>query len=108
LTGKGTGRGADVGLLAGLSVGGLIGGLVVGATVGAIAGSLRDHGIEDTFIENVVVGLDPDRSILFLLGEAIDRQELRDSLKSYKARVLYLTLPEEREQSLRKSLAEEE
>jgi uncharacterized membrane protein len=108
LTGKSAKRGAGAGLLAGLLLGGPIGGLVAGATVGAIAGSLRDRGIEDAFIENVTVGLQPDRSILFLLGESIDRERLRDSLKPYKARVLYTTLSEEMERSLRKTLAEEE
>ena len=108
LTGRGAKRGAGVGILAGLLLGGPIVGLIAGATVGAIAGSLRDHGIDDEFIENVTVGLEPDRSILFLLGESVERERFREGLRPYKARVLYTTLSEELEQTLRKTLAEEE
>jgi uncharacterized membrane protein len=108
LVDKGAKRGAAGGLLAGLLLGGPIVGLIAGVSVGAIAGSLKDHGIDDHFVENVVRGLQPDRSALFLLGEATDEERLRESLKPYKARVLQTTLSEEQEAKLRKALAEEE
>ena len=107
-TARGVKRGAGVGLLAGLLLGGPIGGVIAGATVGAIAGSLRNHGIDDVLVENTVRGLGPDKSTLFLLGEAVDEEKLRASLKPYKARVLQTTLSEEQEEKLRKALAKEE
>mgnify|MGYP001814189450 FL=1 len=107
LTDRGAKRGAGGGLLAGLLLGGPIVGLAAGATVGAIAGSLRKHDIDRAFIESIVVGLEPDKSILFLLGEAIDRELLHERLKPYKARVLSTTLSEEQEAALRNTLARE-
>lgn len=108
LVDKGAKRGAAGGLLAGLLLGGPIVGLAAGVAVGAIAGSLKDHGIDDHFVENVVRGLEPDRSALFLLGESMDEERVRSSLKPFEARVLHTTLSQEQEQSLRKALAREE
>jgi uncharacterized membrane protein len=76
--------------------------------VGAIAGSLRDHGIDDVLVENTVQGLGPDKSALFLLGEAVHPEKLHASLKPYKARVLETTLSDEQERKLRKTLEKEE
>jgi uncharacterized membrane protein len=101
-------RGTGIGLLAGLLLGGPILGLAGGAAVGAITGKLKDQGIDDTFIREVSKWVKPNTSALFLLVKEAKAQEVHEQLKPFKAQVLTTTLPEEAEQRLRQTLAEEQ
>ena len=106
-TGKFALRGSGIGLLAGLLLGGPIGGLVGGAAVGTIAGALKDHGIDDDFIEEMSESLKPDSSALFLMVKNAKVEETLERLKPFKANVLSTTLSEEQEQKLKKVLEKE-
>jgi uncharacterized membrane protein len=107
VTGKYTARGTGIGLLAGLLLGGPVGGLIGGAAIGAIAGALKDFGIDDKFIRGVTESLKPDTSMLFLMGQAQDRQQFEAEIAPFRAAVVSTTLSEQDETRLRRLLAEE-
>ena len=100
-------RGSGIGLLAGLLLGGPIGGLIGGAAIGGITGALKDHGLDDSFVEEVSGSVRPNTSALFLLIKEAKGEEVLEKLQSLDARVLTTTLPEEAEKRLRDSLAQE-
>jgi uncharacterized membrane protein len=107
-TGKFTLRGTGIGFLAGLLLGGPIVGLAGGAAIGAITGRLKDEGIDDKFIREVSEWVKPNTSALFLLVKEAKAEEIYEQLKPFQAQVLTTTLPEEAEQRLRRTLAEEQ
>ena len=107
-TGKFALRGTGIGLLAGLLLGGPILGLAGGAAIGAIAGSMKDQGIDDKFIREVSEWVQPGTSALFLMVKEAKADKVHEQLKPFKAKVLTTTLPEESEQRLKRTLAEEQ
>jgi uncharacterized membrane protein len=107
VTGKYTARGTGVGLLAGLLLGGPVGGLIGGAAIGAIAGALKDFGIDDKFVHRVTESLKPDTSMIFLMGQAKDREQFEAEIAPFKAVVVSTTLSKEDESRLKGLLAEE-
>jgi uncharacterized membrane protein len=107
VTGKYTARGTGIGLLAGLLLGGPVGGLIGGAAIGAIAGALKDFGIDDKFIRGVTEALEPDTSMLFLMGQVHDREKFEAEIEPFKAVVVSTTLSEEDEARLKGLLAQE-
>jgi uncharacterized membrane protein len=106
-TGKFALRGTGIGFLAGLLLGGPILGLAGGAAIGAITGAMKDQGIDDKFIREVSEWVKPDTSALFLLVKEAKAEQVHKQLKPFKAQVLTTTLPEEAEQRLKRTLAEE-
>ena len=106
-TGKFALRGTGIGLLAGLLLGGPIVGLVGGAAIGAISGAMKDHGLDDKFIDQVSEWVRPNSSALFLLVKEAKGEEVLARLKPFKAQVLTTTLSGEQENRLKASLAEE-
>ena len=105
--GKYAKRGTGIGFLAGLLLGGPILGAAGGAAVGAITGSMKDVGIEDSFIEEIAQGVAPNTSMLFLMVQNAD-EKVMEYLKPFKARVLTTTLPPEEEARLQKILESEQ
>ncbi len=106
LAGKYALGGGGIGLLAGLLLGGPIGGLIGGATVAAIVGALRDHGIDDAFINDATRALGPNSSALFLMGKAQDPDKLLEELEPFRAIVATTTLSADKEERLKQALAE--
>lgn len=104
VTGKYAVGGTGVGLLVGLLLGGPVGGLIGGAAIGAITGALKDFGIDDDFVQGVTDALEPDSSVLFVLGQAHDRDRFQAEIKPFKAVVVSTTLSEEDEDRLRNLL----
>jgi uncharacterized membrane protein len=100
-------RGSGIGLLAGLLLGGPIGGLIGGAAIGGITGALKDHGLDDSFVQEISGWVRPNSSALFLLIKEAQGEEALKKLQALNARVLTTTLPEEAEKRLRASLAPE-
>ena len=97
-------EGGAVGLVAGLLLGGPIGGLVVGAGAGAIAGRLRDHGVDKEVVKQITDHMQPDTSVLFVLGKAHDPEAVRAEARSFGAQVLLTDFSQEQEQALRQAL----
>ena len=93
--------------VAGLLLGGPILGAAGGAAVGAISGSMKDVGIKDDFIEEIVAGLAPNSSAIFLMTQNADMEAVENYLKPFKARVLTTTLDPEVEGKITKLLSEE-
>lgn len=100
-------RGSGVGLLAGLLLGGPIGGLIGGAAIGGIVGALKDHGLDDSFVQEVSGWVRPNTSALFLLIGETKGEEVLERLQSLDAKVLTTTLPVEAEKQLRETLSQE-
>lgn len=107
-SGKYTTRGGGIGLIAGVILGGPIGGLAVGAAAGAIGGHMKKQDIDKNFIDDVLEGIRPQTSILFVMTEDGDAEALGAELRAHKARVLTTTLGAEQEAELRDMLAREE
>ena len=110
-TGKFTLRGGGIGLLAGMLLGGPIGGAIVGTAVGAVAGKMKDAGIDDDVIDSVSKGLAPESSMLFLLVEEVDPENLEKveaALRPFKANLLNTTLSDEKQKKLQEILDKEE
>lgn len=105
--GKYARRGTGVGFLAGLLLGGPILGAAGGAAIGAITGSMKDVGIDDNFIQDIIQGAAPNSSMLFLMVQNADEKVL-EYLKPFKARVLTTSLPAEEEARLQKLLETEQ
>lgn len=101
-------RGGGAGLLVGLLLGGPVGGLVAGAALGALTGGLRDFGVSDSFVRSVSDQLKPDSSVLFLLVEASEPDEVLAALRPFRGNVLHTTLSAEQEQKLKAALEREE
>lgn len=101
------GRGLGVGALAGLLLGGPIAGAAAGTAVGAVVGKMKDHGIDDSFVDEVSQSLGPDSSILFLLIRLVSGRgkEVLAELQGLDAAVLTTTLTPDQEQMLRDALA---
>ena len=92
-------------------LGGPIGGVIAGTAVGAVAGKMKDAGIDDDVIDRVSEGLAPESSMLFLLVEEVDPENLEKveaALRPFKANLLNTTLSEEKQQKLQEILDKEE
>jgi len=76
-------------------------GAAIGAVTGALSGSLRDVGIDDTFIDDVRDKVTPGTSALFLLssGEVLDR--VADAFKDQKLELIETNLSHDEEAKLR-------
>lgn len=102
---KFTRGGGAIGLLAGLVLGGPIGAAVVGAGLGNVLARMKDHGIDQKFVEEVGEHMQPDSSAIFLFGSAEDPEALMDELRPFSPRLLSTTLDEEQQQRLRKNIS---
>jgi len=76
-------------------------GAAVGAVAGGLSGSLRDVGIDDTFIDDVRDKVTPGTSALFVLssGEVLDR--VADAFKDQKLELIETNLSHDEEAKLR-------
>jgi uncharacterized membrane protein len=103
-------RGGGVGLVAGALLGGPILGLVAGLAAGALKGRRKDknYGLDDEFVESVSNWVRAEHSALFLLVKQADADQLQVKLRPLRAKILSTTLEPEREERLRRALAEEE
>jgi len=81
--------------------------LIDGATIAAMVGALRDHGIDDKFINDTTRALGPNTSALFLMGKAQDPDKVFEELKPFRTMVATTTLSGEQEQRLKQALDEE-
>ena len=103
-------RGGGIGLVAGAILGGPILGVIAGVTAGVLKGRKKDEalGLDAEFVKNASNWVRAGRSALFLLVKQANAEEIRIKLRPLKARILSTTLPPEREQDLRRALAEED
>jgi uncharacterized membrane protein len=112
MTDKKTGRyaagGGGVGFLAGMLLGGPILGLAAGAGIGAITARMKDEGLDDDFVKNIVDGIRPETSILFLMTEDGDPERINEALRPFKATLLTSNLPSDRQAELEELLKREE
>jgi uncharacterized membrane protein len=112
MTPKKTGRyatgGGGIGFLAGMLLGGPILGLAAGAGIGAITARMKNHGMDHDFVNDIVQGMQPETSVLFVMTQDGNVDKLREALRPYKAVVLTTSLTGEQEQELQQLLKDEE
>jgi uncharacterized membrane protein len=82
--GKGAFRGGLIGAVIGLAAPPLLGLTVLGAGAGALWGKLRDKGVDDNLMKNVVEPLESGHGVVFALGDDA-------SIAAIEARVRELT-----------------
>jgi uncharacterized membrane protein len=103
-------RRGGAGLVAGALVGVPILGLVAGVASGVLKGQRKDEafGLDAEFVRETSQWVRAERSALFLLVKQANAEELKVRLRPLKAKILSTTLAPEKEQDLRRALAEEE
>lgn len=82
-------------------------GAAVGAATGALAGSLRDVGIDDSFINRTRDEITPGTSALFLLSSDAVMDKVRDAFAgSEPSELLFTNVNQEQEDALRAVFAD--
>jgi uncharacterized membrane protein len=76
-------------------------GLAIGAISGAIAGRFSDIGIDDKFIKEVGVTIEPGHSALFMLVERMTDDRVLPELQKFHPTVLRTNLSAEDEEKLK-------
>lgn len=76
-------------------------GLAIGAISGAIAGRFSDIGIDDKFIKEVGVTIEPGHSALFMLVERMTEDRVLPELQRFHPTVLRTNLSAEDEEKLK-------
>jgi uncharacterized membrane protein len=106
---------AGAGALSGAFWGMLIGllffvpffGLAVGAAIGAVAGSMRDYGIDDTFIKEVGNAIQPGTSAIFVLVQQVTVDKVVEQLRPFGGKIVRTSLSAENEAKLKDAFGQE-
>jgi uncharacterized membrane protein len=101
LAGAGALSGAFWGMLMGMLLFVPFLGMAVGAATGAITGSMRDYGIDDTFIKEVGNSIQPGTSAIFLLVEQATVDKVVEQLKPFGGTIARTSLSRENEAKLK-------
>jgi uncharacterized membrane protein len=83
-------------------------GLAIGAASGALFGSLRDVGINDSFIKSVHDQVTPGTSALFLLSSDAVIDRVKEEFPAGDAELISTNLSDEQEAKLREAFAQED
>lgn len=108
LTSAGAWTGAFWGLLVGVIFAGPLGmavGGLSGAGLGALAGRQSDYGIDDAFIRELSVEVEPCCSALFVLVRSMTTDKVIAELQGRGGRLLKTSLPSDIEARLQQALA---
>jgi len=97
---------AGAGALSGAFWGMLIG-LAVGAAIGAVAGSMRDYGIDDTFIKEVGNAIQPGTSAIFVLVQQVTVDKVVEQLRPFGGKIVRTSLSAENEAKLKDAFGQE-
>lgn len=106
LTGEGALGGSFWGLLLGIIFFVPLLGMAVGAAMGALSGSMRDVGIDDSFIENVREKVTPGTSALFVLTSDAVQDRVREAFEGEDMELVSTNLSRDQEDALREAFAE--
>lgn len=105
---------AKSGAAGGALWGGLIGliflaplvGMAIGAASGAAAGAVTDVGVDDDFLKQLAVKLEPGAAALIALGRSDAPEKVLDRLRPYGGHVIQTSLDTEAEERVRAALGE--
>jgi uncharacterized membrane protein len=78
--------------------------MAVGAAAGAVSGALTDVGINDNFMKELVAGLPPESSALFILVRKVTPDRVLEELKGAGGKVLKTSLTHEDEAKLQAAM----
>jgi len=107
LAGLGALDGAFWGLLFGLIFFCPIFGIAVGASMGALNGSMKDYGINDSFINDVKSKVTEGTSALFLFTGDVTIDKVEDALGGVSAELIQSNLTNEEEAKLKEHFSVE-
>jgi uncharacterized membrane protein len=102
------GAGALGGAFWGMLIGLLFAAPWSGQTCDAGSGSPGDYGVDDKFIQEIAVKIEPGHSALFLLVESWTREKVMDELAGFDAEVLQTSLSTEDEAKLQAAFGADE
>jgi uncharacterized membrane protein len=101
--------GAASGSFWGLLIGAIflmpLAGAALGAASGALGGALTDYGVNDAFMKDLAVSLQPGNAALFVLVQRVTGDKVLEAIKGTGGMVLKTSLDHTREQALRDALA---
>ncbi|MCZ8040863.1 MAG: DUF1269 domain-containing protein [Beijerinckiaceae bacterium] len=104
-----TAMGAASGSFWGLLIGAIflmpLAGAALGAASGALGGALTDYGVNDAFMKDLAVSLQPGNAALFVLVQRVTGDKVLEAIKGTGGMVLKTSLDHTREQALRDALA---
>ena len=103
-TKEGTTVGGFLGLFLGFLFGGPLGAMLLGGVIGGAFGALQRNGVDKKFIKDVSEAIQPGTSALFIVIRSADVAIALAAFRKYEGTVLHSTLPEELEDSLKRSL----
>jgi uncharacterized membrane protein len=83
-------------------------GLAVGAAASALSGSLRDVGIDDSFIDRVRAEVTPGTSALFIMTEGAVADRVQEALAGNGMELIASNLSADQEAQLREIFEEDE
>ena len=92
----------------GLLIGGLIfpvGGLVIGALAGGLLGKKVSPDIDKDFVKDVSEQLSPGSSAIFIIVRDETPDVALETMKQYKGKQYYTSLPDETETQLRQAMS---
>ena len=92
----------------GLLIGGLIfpvGGLVIGALAGGLLGKKVSPDIDKDFVKDVSEQLSPGSSAIFIIVRDETPDVALETMKQYKGKLYYTSLPDETETQLRQAMS---
>jgi uncharacterized membrane protein len=92
----------------GLLIGGLIfpvGGLVIGAIAGGLLGKKVSPDIDKGFVKEVSEQLSPGSSAIFIIVREDTPDDALETMKQYKGKLYYTSLPTEAEAQLRQAMS---
>ncbi|UQZ90365.1 hypothetical protein C4J81_14590 [Deltaproteobacteria bacterium Smac51] len=104
LTTTGAVSGGFWGLLIGLLFLNPLLGAAVGAGAGAVGGALADVGVDDKFMKNLGVKLQPGHSMLFILFRSISFDKALEELKGTGGTIMKTSLSYDDENRLRQAI----
>jgi uncharacterized membrane protein len=81
-------------------------GLAIGAAMGALAGSLKDVGIDDSFINRVRDEITPGTSALFAMTSDAVIDKVREAFQGRHAELVSTNLSQEQERALQEVFAD--
>ena len=105
MTAAGAASGSFWGLLIGVLFLNPIIGVALGAASGALGGALTDYGINDAFMKELAVKLEPGHAALFVLIQNMTADKVLREIQDAGGTVLKTSLDDSKEKLLREALA---
>jgi uncharacterized membrane protein len=79
-------------------------GAIIGGSIGAVTGALGDIGIDDKFMKELSVNMQPDSSTLFVLIQKVTADKVLEEIRPFGGKLLRTSLSHQDEAKLQAAL----